>query len=110
KDQISAAMKEAMRSKDKARLSCIRMILAEIKQVEVDERIEPDDNRVIGILDKMVKQRKESLRQYEEAGRNELAEQESSEILVIQEFLPAALSPEEVEDFIQRAISETGAS
>ena len=110
KDQILASMKDAMRSKDKERLGAIRLITSEIKQVEVDERIDPDDNRVVAILDKMVKQRRESIKQYEAAGRDDLAAKESSELAVIQEFLPAALSEAEIDDFIDRAIADTGAS
>lgn len=110
KDQISASMKDAMRARDKERLGTIRLILAEIKQVEVDERIDPDDNRVVAILDRMVKQRRESMKQYEAAGRQDLAAREQSEILVLQQFLPAALSEAEIDDFIERAIAESGAT
>ena len=110
KDQIIASMKDAMRSRDKERLATVRLILSEIKQVEVDERIDPDDNRVVAILDRMVKQRRESIKQYEAAARQELAAREQSEILVIQQFLPAALSEAEIDDFIDRAIAESGAS
>lgn len=110
KDQIIASMKDAMRGKDKERLGALRLILAEIKQVEVDERIDPDDNRVVAILDRMVKQRKESIRQYEAGGRPELAAKEQNEILAIEQFLPPALSPEQIDDFIARAIEEAGAS
>lgn len=110
KDRIAQSMKDAMRSKDKARLATIRLIMAEIKQVEVDERIDPDDNRVVSILDRMVKQRRESIRQYEAGGRPELAEQEAVEIAHIQEFLPAALSEAELHDFVERAIQSCGAS
>lgn len=110
KDQIIASMKDAMRSKDKERLATIRLILSEIKQVEVDERIDPDDNRIVSILDRMVKQRKESIRQYEAAGRTDLAGREQSEILVIQEFLPPALTEAQIDDFIDRAVKEAGAT
>lgn len=110
KEQITNAMKDAMRSKDKERLGTIRLILAEIKRIEVDERIELDDARVLQILDKMVKQRRDSHKQFEEAGRADLAEQESFEIGVIEAFLPAALSDEEIGAIIEEAITQTGAS
>ncbi len=98
-----------MRAKDKARLGTIRLALAEIKRVEVDERIDPDDGRVTSILDKMVKQRRESIKQFESAGRDELVAQEQSEIEVLQEFLPQALSEEELHAIISAALSDTGA-
>lgn len=108
--RITDAMKTAMKAKDKARLGALRLILAEIKQVEVDERIDPDDARIIGILDKMRKQRRESIRQFEATDRQELVEQERGEIEVIESFLPAALSDEELEQLIRTAIEQTGAS
>ena len=98
-----------MRAKDKARLGTIRLALAEIKRVEVDERIDPDDGRVTSILDKMVKQRRESIKQFESAGRDELVAQEQSEIEVLQEFLPQALSEEELHAIISAALSDTRA-
>ena len=88
KQTIHDAMKAAMRAKDKPRLGAIRLIQADIKRIEVDERIEIDDARVLAILDKMVKQRRDSITQYEAAGRQELADIEISEINVIQDFLP----------------------
>ena len=103
-------MKEAMRAKNKERLGAIRLILAEIKRIEVDERIEIDDARVLTVLDKMVKQRRDSITQYESAGRQELADIEIAEINVIQDFLPTALTEEEINQLVQTAISETGAS
>lgn len=103
-------MKTAMKSGDKPRLAVIRLIMAALKQVEVDERIELDDDRVLAILDKMVKQRRESISQYEAANRQELADQEQSEIEVIQEFLPKALTEDEIQAIIEQAISSTGAS
>lgn len=109
KQQLTDAMKDAMRAKDKERLGTLRLALSEIKRVEVDERIEPDDARVTGILDKMVKQRRESVRQYEEGGRQDLVDQENNEIAVLQEFLPAALDGEELASIINSAIAETGA-
>ncbi|WP_198243697.1 GatB/YqeY domain-containing protein [methane-oxidizing endosymbiont of Gigantopelta aegis] len=110
KATITDAMKAAMKSGDKARLGTIRMILAAIKQIEVDERIELDDNRIIAVLDKMLKQRRESIRQYRDANRQDLAEIEEAEIQIIQDFLPKALSTEEIQKLIDQAISETGAS
>ena len=104
------AMKDAMRAKDKPRLGTIRLALSEIKRVEVDERIDPDDARIIGILDKMIKQRRESIRQYESAQRPELAAQEQFEIEVIQEFLPQALEADELEQLIKSAVTESGAT
>ncbi len=103
-------MKTAMKAGDKDRLATIRLMLSALKQVEVDERIELDDSRVITILDKMLKQRRESISQYESAGRNDLADKEKYEVDVIQTFLPQALSDEEIETIIHAAISETGAS
>ena len=110
KAQINEAMKAAMRAKEKERLGTIRLVLAEIKKVEVDERIDPDDTRVTSILDKMVKQRRDSIKQFTEAGRNELAAKEQSEIEVIQEFLPQPLSQEEIASLIDEAIASTGAA
>lgn len=107
---LNAAMKEAMRAKDKDRLSVIRMALAAFKQVEVDERIDVDETRALQIVDKMIKQRRESVRQYQDAGRDDLAQIESSEIVVLQEFLPQALSETEIEAMIKQAIESTGAS
>ena len=110
KKQINDAMKDAMRAKDKARLSAIRLMQAEFKRIEVDERIEIDDARVLAVLDKMVKQRRDSINQYEAAGRQELADVEIAEIAVIQDFLPAALSDKEITAMVQAAIEQTGAS
>ena len=109
KTQITDAMKNAMRSKDKQRLSAIRLMLADVKRIEVDERIEISDERLIAILDKMIKQRRDSITQYESAGRQELADIEISEINVIQEFLPVALTAEEISTMIAEAIAATGA-
>ena len=110
KEQFTEAMKTAMRAQDKARLGVIRLILAAIKQQEVDTRQEQDDIAVLAVLDKMVKQRRESIRQYTEAGRLELAEQEQFEINVIQEYLPQALSDEEVAALVAEAVAATGAA
>ncbi len=110
KARLTAAMKDAMRAQDKPRLGTIRLALAELKQVEVDERIELDDERVVQILSKMVKQRRESIRQYEDAGRQELADQESFEISVLEEFLPTQLSDEEIGARVEQAITASGAT
>ena len=110
KAQLTEAMKNAMRAQDKARLGVIRLVLAAIKQQEVDTRQEQDDIAVLAVLDKMVKQRRESIRQYTEAGRLELAEQEQFEINVIQEYLPQALSDEEVAALVAEAVAATGAA
>jgi uncharacterized protein YqeY len=110
KQAFTEAMKDAMRAKDKPRLGIIRLALSEIKRIEVDERIDLDDARVIGILDKMIKQRRESIRQYALANRPELVAQEQFEIEVIQEFLPQALGADELAQIIKSAVSESGAT
>ena len=107
--QLQDEMKTAMKSGDKRRLGVIRLILAAIKQREVDERIELDDTQVLAVLDKMVKQRRDSVEQFEKAGRTELADQEKYEIGVIQEYLPAQLSEDEISALITEAIAATGA-
>ncbi len=109
KARITTEMKTAMRAKNKPRLSTIRLIQAEIKRIEVDERIELDDTRVLAILDKMSKQRRDSLSQFKDAGRDDLAEQEQSELDVIAEFLPAALTEEELQALIDQAVADSGA-
>ncbi|MGB0940753.1 MAG: GatB/YqeY domain-containing protein [Marinomonas sp.] len=110
KQEISAQLKVAMRAKEKARVTLIRTMLAECKKVEVDERIELDDARVLAILDKMVKQRKDSVKQFTDGGRQDLADVETAEISVIQEFLPQPLTEDEIKDIIEKAVAETGAS
>jgi len=110
KKQIQDAVITAMKSGDKARLAVVRLITSSIKQVEVDERIELDDTRIIAILDKMVKQRRESIAQFKLAKRDDLVKQESFEIDIIQEFLPQALSEEELDEIVNQAIAQTGAS
>lgn len=110
KTRISDAMKDAMRAKDKARLSAIRLMLAELKRVEIDERIELEDDRILGILDKMLKQRRDSIKQYESGNRQDLADVEQAEIDVIQEFMPAALTDVEITKIIEEAIQESGAA
>ena len=109
KSDLTSAMKEAMRAKKKARLGAIRLMLSEIKRVEVDERISVNDQRVLSILDKMVKQRRDSINQYQSAGRQELADIEISEINIIKEFLPTSLTNEEIHAMVSSAITESGA-
>ncbi|MBL6894738.1 MAG: GatB/YqeY domain-containing protein [Porticoccaceae bacterium] len=109
KSDLTSAMKEAMRAKEKARLGAIRLMLSEIKRVEVDERISINDQRVLSILDKMVKQRRDSINQYQSAGRQELADIEISEINIIKEFLPTSLTNEEIHAMVSSAITESGA-
>mgnify|MGYP003594571173 CR=1 FL=1 len=109
KDRIQDDMKAAMRAKEKERLGTIRLILAAIKQREVDERIVLDDGQVLGVLEKMIKQRRESLAQYESAGRADLAAQEAFEIELIQSYLPAPLSEAEIDALVADAIAVTGA-
>ena len=110
KAQITEQMKDAMRAKDKARLGTIRLMLAELKRIEVDERIELDDARVLAVLDKMVKQRKDSIAQYLAAERPELADKEQQETEVIKTFLPQPLSDVEIDAIIEAAIAATDAS
>lgn len=107
---IKTAIKEAMKAKEKQRLAALRLISAECKKVEVDERIELDDERVITIITKMVKQRKDSITQYEDAGRNDLADTEKFELSVINEFLPEALSDDELSQLVADAVSTSGAT
>jgi len=107
---IKAAMKAAMKARDKDRLSTIRLIQSEFKRIEVDERIEIDDTRALAVLDKMVKQRRDSAQQYTDAGRKELAARENAEIAVLQEFLPAQLSEAELIELVDQAIADSGAS
>ena len=110
KDSITADMKNAMRSGEKDRLGLIRMLLAAVKQREVDERIVLDDAQVIAVLEKMVKQRRESIVAFEQGGRADLAEKEKAEIALLQVYLPAQLSEAEVDALIKEAIATTGAS
>ncbi|HDS1103124.1 GatB/YqeY domain-containing protein [Stenotrophomonas maltophilia] len=110
KQQLTDDMKAAMKAGEKHKLGVIRLINAAIKQREVDERIELDDTAVIAVLDKMVKQRKDSVSQYEAAQREDLAEIERAEIVVIEAYLPAKMGEAEIVAAIQAAIAETGAS
>ncbi|MDE0480763.1 MAG: GatB/YqeY domain-containing protein [Gammaproteobacteria bacterium] len=107
--QLREAMKDAMRARDKPRLESIRLALAEIRKVEVDERIECDDTRITGILDRMVKQRRDSIAQFEAGGREDLVAKEQGQIEVLQEFLPQALSGEELSAIVNNAIEQAGA-
>ena len=110
KAQIIDDMKAAMKGGEKARLGVIRLITAAIKQREVDERIELDDEQVLIVLDKMVKQRRDSIKQYTDAGREDLAAVEQAEVEIIQTYLPAALSEDEIAAIVEAAIAQTGAS
>ncbi len=109
KQSLTADMKASMKGGDKKRLGVIRLVLAAIKQIEVDERIELDDNRVLAVLDKMVKQRRESIGLYKEAAREDLWKQEEYEVSILQDFLPEALSDDEIDQMITKAIGDTGA-
>ena len=109
KTTIESAVKDAMRARDKARLATLRLVTAEFKRVEVDERIELDDSRVLAILDKMLKQRTDSEAQYRAADRADLADQEAAEMVVIRDFMPAALSETEIDAAIDAAIAASGA-
>ncbi len=110
KSQLQVDMKSSMKSGDKARLGVIRLMLSAIKQVEVDERIELDDTRIIAVLDKMVKQRRESISQFASAGRDDLTAIEQAELEIIGEFMPEALSEAEIEALIEQSLAATGAS
>ncbi len=110
RERIAADMKAAMKAGDKNRLGTIRLVLAAIKQREVDERITLNDTQTVLVLDKMVKQRRESIALYEQAGRSDLATIERAELVVLQEYLPQALSDSEIADLIRNAITEVGAS
>jgi uncharacterized protein YqeY len=110
KDQITEDMKTAMRAKDSARLGTIRLLMAAMKQKEVDERIELDDTAVIAIVDKLIKQRKDSVAAYLSAGRQDLADVESSEMKVLEVYLPQRLSPEEITAAVQAIVAQVGAT
>lgn len=109
KDRLQADMKAALKAGEKDQLGVIRLILAAIKQREVDERIQLNDEQVIAVLDKMVKQRRESISQYQAGGRDDLAAAENAEIAIIQRYLPQALSEAEIEALIHAAVAETRA-
>jgi uncharacterized protein YqeY len=108
--RVTTEVKLAMKARDKPRLGALRLIMADFKRIEVDERIELDDERVLVILDKMTKQRNDSFKQFEDAGREDLANQEALEIAVIAEFLPDQLSDSEIAGLVKAAIAETGAA
>ena len=110
KQRITDDVKSAMRGKEKERLAVLRLITAAIKQIEVDERIELDDQQVIAVLDKLAKQHRDSIEQFEKAERTDLAEKERFELSIVQTYLPAALSEDEITQLIKDAISETGAT
>ncbi|WP_372657298.1 GatB/YqeY domain-containing protein [Hydrogenophaga sp.] len=109
KDQITEDMKTAMRAKDSERLGTIRLLLAALKQKEVDERVELDDTMVIAIVDKLIKQRKDSIEAFTKAERQDLADKEAAELLVLQTYLPARLSTEEVAAAVKTIVDELGA-
>ena len=109
KSRLNDDVKAAMRAKEKERLGVLRLVTAAIKQREVDERIELDDAQVLAVLDKMVKQRRDSISQYEGAGRQDLADKEKFELELIQQYLPAALEPAELEQMVKDAIAASGA-
>jgi uncharacterized protein YqeY len=110
KQRIQDDVKAAMKAKDKDRLATLRLITAAIKQREVDERIEMDDTQVLAELEKMIKQRRDSISQYESAGRQELADQEKREIAIIEVYMPEGLCDDEIAGMVEAAISETGAA
>ena|SRR5690606_15941526 len=110
KTRIQDDMKQAMKAGDKERLKVVRMLLAAIKQIEVDKRTELDDAGVLGVLEKMVKQRRESVNQFRAGNRDDLADIELAEIAVLEKYLPAPLSETEVDEMIATAIAETGAT
>jgi uncharacterized protein YqeY len=110
KEQIQQDMKEAMRGGDKRRLGVIRLVMAAIKQREVDERIELDDTGITAVLDKMAKQRRESIAQYSKAGRDDLVDQENFELEVLKSYLPEQLGEAEIDAMIEATIQMTGAA
>jgi len=110
KAQISEDMKNAMRAKDSARLGTIRLLQAAIKQREVDERIELDDGNVIAVIEKMLKQRRDSIAAYESANRNDLADVEKFEVSVLQTYLPQQLTEDEIKNILEKVVADTGAA
>jgi len=110
KEQITEDMKAAMRAKDSARLGTIRLLTAAIKQREVDERIELNDTQVLAVIEKMIKQRKDSISQFEAGGRQDLADIEKGELVVLSAYMPAALSDDEVRAEVAAAVASTGAA
>jgi len=110
KDQITDDMKAAMRAKESERLATIRLLIAEIKRKEVDERIELTDTQVLAVVEKMIKQRKDSITQFENGGRQDLADKEKSELAVLSTYMPAGLSDEEVAAEVAAAVAASGAA
>jgi len=110
RDSLESAIKDAMRARDKDRLGVLRMASSALKQIEIDERTELDEDRVLAVLDKLVKQRNESIQQYREGGRDDLADKEEAEVAILREFLPQPLSEDDIQTLIDDAITETGAS
>lgn len=110
KAQISEDMKNAMRAKDSARLGTIRLLQAAIKQREVDERVELDDSSIIAVIEKMLKQRRDSIAAYESASRNDLADVEKFEVSVLQTYLPQQLNEDEIKEILEKVVMETGAA
>ncbi len=110
KIRLTEAMKDAMRARAKERLNAIRLVLTEFKKIEVDERIDVDDTRALSLMEKMLKQRRESIKLYQAGNREELAAVEQAEIDVIQEFMPAALGEAEIAAILAKAIKDTGAT
>lgn len=109
KQRINDDVKSAMRNKEKDQLAVLRLITAAIKQIEVDQRIELDDQQTLGVLDKLAKQHRDSIEQYNNAGRDDLVEKEEFELSIVQHYLPEALSDDEIRQLIDEAISATGA-
>jgi uncharacterized protein YqeY len=110
KTRLQDDMKASMKGGEKSRLAVIRLMLSAIKQVEVDERIDPDDARITAVLDKMAKQRRESIAQFESAGRDDLTAIEQAELEIIQEYLPEALSEDQINELVEQSIATTGAT
>ncbi len=108
RDSINDALKNAMRAKEKERVAVLRLVMSEFKRIEVDERIEVEDARALAVLDKMIKQRRDSEQQYRAAGRDELAAQEAYEVSQIQAFMPAALSSDELSAIVTQAVKDAG--
>ena len=109
KEQLNTAVKDAMRNKDKTRLVTLRMAQAAVKQIEIDERRDLSDEDVLKVLDKMLKQRRDAASQYDEAGREELGDKERAEMVIIEEFMPAALNEDDLDGLIRMTISATNA-
>ncbi len=110
KDRITEDMKSAMRAKEAERLGTIRLLLAALKQKEVDERVTLDDAQVVAVVDKLIKQRKDSITQYDQAGRTDLADKERAELVVLEAYLPARLSAEQIAEEVAKIVAEVGAA